>query len=230
MDNNRDFKGVWIPKAVWLDGDLNALDKVILVEIDSLCGEDGCFASNDYLASFCQCSPSKVSKAVQKLTGLGYLKVESFDGRNRVLRSMLVNFTRQPSKKCQAASQNMPAINIDSNIESNIVLSDDNTKGVNADGSYGKVEINGLFDSWESITGLPITSNKTKNRYACNNLINKYGVDGVEKLIRVVEKAQTDRYAPRVADFCDLQAKLNQLLLWAKNQVTNSQVISVEDF
>lgn len=96
--------------------------------------------------------------------------------------------------------------------------------------SYGKVEINQLFETWESTTGLPITSNKTKNRYACNNLINKYGVEGVEKLIRVVEKAQMDKYAPRVADFCDLQAKLNQLLLWAKGQTVNQQVISVEDF
>lgn len=96
--------------------------------------------------------------------------------------------------------------------------------------TYGKPEINQLFETWESTTGLPITSNKTKNRYACNNLINKYGVDGVEKLIRVVERAQLDQYAPRVADFCDLQAKLNQLLVWAKGQTTNSRVISVEDF
>ena len=95
---------------------------------------------------------------------------------------------------------------------------------------HGKPEINHLFESWEQFTGLPITSNQQKNRYACHNLVNKYGVDGVEKLIRVVEKAQADKYAPRVADFCDLQAKLNQLLLWAKSQTVNSQVISVEDF
>ena len=46
----------------------------------------------------------------------------------------------------------------------------------------------------------------------------------------MVEKAQTDRYAPRVADFCDLQAKLNQLLVWAKGKAHSSSVISVEDF
>ena len=28
MNDNRDFKGVWIPKEVWLDTRLNALDKV----------------------------------------------------------------------------------------------------------------------------------------------------------------------------------------------------------
>lgn len=44
MAEIRDFKGVWIPKEVWLDTRLNALDKVILTEIDSLDnGERGCY-------------------------------------------------------------------------------------------------------------------------------------------------------------------------------------------
>lgn len=72
--NSRDFKGVWIPKEVWLDTDLNALDKIILVEIDSLDSEErGCFASNKYLAEFCQCSESKVSRSISKLTKFGYV-------------------------------------------------------------------------------------------------------------------------------------------------------------
>ena len=53
---DRDFKGIWIPKEIWLDERLNALDKIILAEINSLDGEDGCYASNQYLAEFCQCS------------------------------------------------------------------------------------------------------------------------------------------------------------------------------
>jgi hypothetical protein len=39
----RDFKGVWIPKEIWLDERLNALEKIILTEIDSLdATERGC--------------------------------------------------------------------------------------------------------------------------------------------------------------------------------------------
>jgi hypothetical protein len=64
----RDFKGVWIDKNVWLDTRLNALDKMILTEIDSLdASDDGCYASNEYLANFCQCSASKVSASISKL-------------------------------------------------------------------------------------------------------------------------------------------------------------------
>lgn len=102
----RDFKGVWIPKEIWLDERLNALDKIIFVEIDSLCHEDrGCFASNKYLAGFCQCSETKISKAVSKLIDLGYLYVVSFNGRQRELQSCLAKNARQDNKKCKADKQ-----------------------------------------------------------------------------------------------------------------------------
>lgn len=111
----RDFKGVWIPKSIWLDSRLTALDKVILTEIDSLDqGERGCYASNKHIADFCQCSEAKVTKSISHLTKLGYLYVQKFDGRQRELRSRLVNFTRQSSKKCEAESQNLRQSNTSS--------------------------------------------------------------------------------------------------------------------
>lgn len=102
----RDFKGVWIPREVWLDDRLSALDKVILVEIDSLdMGDRGCYASNRHLADFAQCSEAKVSKAISKLTKLGYVYVQKFDGRTRELKSSLAKNTSLPSKKYEADSQ-----------------------------------------------------------------------------------------------------------------------------
>lgn len=102
-DNERDFKGVWIPKEVWLDNRLSALDKVILTEIDSLDqSERGCFASNKHIADFCQCSETKVSKSVSLLIKLGYLYVQSFDGRQRELKSRLSNNANQTCKKDKA--------------------------------------------------------------------------------------------------------------------------------
>lgn len=102
----REFRGVFIDKSIWFDTRLNALEKVILVEIDSLDKEEtGCYAGNDYIAQFCQCSESKVSKSISKLIELGYIYVESFNGRKRILRSRLSENTRLPSKKCQAEKQ-----------------------------------------------------------------------------------------------------------------------------
>jgi len=89
MNQNRDFKGVWIPKEVWLDERLNMLDKGILMEIDSLDNGKGCYAKNEYLAKFCQCSESKISETVSKLIKLEYIRLENFDGRTRILKSNL---------------------------------------------------------------------------------------------------------------------------------------------
>ncbi len=116
---DRDFKGVWIPKAVWLDPRLSALEKVILTEIDSLDGDAGCWASNQHLAEFCQCSESKVSRAVKKLTDLKLIYVAAFDGRRRVLRSSLSKKPRLPEQKAQTGPAKCPESNTGNNTESN---------------------------------------------------------------------------------------------------------------
>lgn len=112
----RGFKGVWIPSAVWLDKRLNALEKIILVEIDSLDnGEKGCFASNQYLADFCQCSERKIRDAIAKLKEYGYLYVSGFDGRVRTLRTRMAELSTEGGKNCQADGQEMPHINKENN-------------------------------------------------------------------------------------------------------------------
>ena len=120
MGTSREFLGVWIPREVWLDERLNMLEKGILVEITSLDkNETGCYASNKYLANFCQCSETKVSTAISKLIELGYLYIKSFDGRQRVLKSRLSNFEGQTFKNCKADSQNLQANNIYNNTNRN---------------------------------------------------------------------------------------------------------------
>jgi hypothetical protein len=115
-EQERDFKGVWIPREVWLDTRLNALDKIILTEIDSLDnGERGCWASNKYIAEFCQCSETKVSTAVSKLIKFGYLYMKSFDGRQRELKSRLSNFERQKNENCKADFESLKENNTSNN-------------------------------------------------------------------------------------------------------------------
>ena len=117
MDNNeRQFKGVWIEKEIWLDKRLNALEKVIYTEISSLDSEEvGCYASNKYLSEFCQCSETKVSTAISKLCELGYIYVKSFDGRTRILKSRLSNFERQNLKNLKADIKILKPNNKDNN-------------------------------------------------------------------------------------------------------------------
>lgn len=116
----RDFKGVWIPKEVWLDARLSALDKVILTEIDSLDqGERGCYASNQYIAEFCQCSTTKVSTSVSKLIEYGYLYVQKFDGRQRELKSRLSISERQDVNNLKADVKKVKDTNISTNTSNN---------------------------------------------------------------------------------------------------------------
>lgn len=110
---NRDFKGVWIPKEIWLSSELSLLEKVILVEISSLDNEEHCTAGNDYFAEFCNCSKSAVTKSIQRLKELNLIKELSFDGRHRKLA--VVNFTNLPSKIYEAESENLRPNNISNN-------------------------------------------------------------------------------------------------------------------
>ena len=87
MKENRDFKGVWIPKEIWLNTDLSIIEKVLLVEIDSLDNSDrGCFASNEYLAKFVQLSEGRVANIISDLKKRKFIIQVFFDGRNRGLK------------------------------------------------------------------------------------------------------------------------------------------------
>ena len=124
-ENQRDFKGVWIPKTIWLDSRLTALDKVILTEIDSLDqGERGCYASNKHIADFCQCSITKVSTSISRLIEFGYLYVQNYDGRQRELKSRLSNFERQTFKKSEADLQKVKESNTENNTSINTDIKD----------------------------------------------------------------------------------------------------------
>ena len=110
---DRDFKGVWIPKEIWLNNDLDMFEKIIYVEIDGLDNENHCVAGNEYFATFCNCSQSKVTKAIKHLKDLNMIEELEFDGRHRKLR--VVKDTIQPRIFYEAASENIRANNIVNN-------------------------------------------------------------------------------------------------------------------
>ena len=82
-ENNRKFKGVWIPADYWLDENLSIMEVVILTEIDSLDGDNGCFASNKHFASFIGMTPAYASKIIKHLKEKGYISV-NYKTENRV--------------------------------------------------------------------------------------------------------------------------------------------------
>ena len=79
MEQERDFKGVWIPKEIWLSKNLTLQEKVMLVEIDSLDNEKGCFATNQYFADFFDISKTRVSLILKSLIEKGYITSKIFN-------------------------------------------------------------------------------------------------------------------------------------------------------
>lgn len=64
---NRAFKGIWIPADIWLNEDLTVMEKLFLVEIDSLDNNEGCYASNAYFAKFFGVSKVRCSQIIKAL-------------------------------------------------------------------------------------------------------------------------------------------------------------------
>ena len=72
----RDFKGVWIPKEIYLHEGLTPTDKFLLVEIESLSKNGECFASNEHFAKFLGVSKKHVSRLISKLSQMNLIKVD----------------------------------------------------------------------------------------------------------------------------------------------------------
>ena len=87
----RKFKGIWIPAEIWLDKNLTLIEKVFLVEIDSLDNEKGCFANNQYFANFFGLSKTRVSIIIGNLIDKDAITSEIIykEGTKQILKRVL---------------------------------------------------------------------------------------------------------------------------------------------
>jgi hypothetical protein len=149
MENlERDFKGVWIKKEIWLNTNLSLIEKVLIVEIDSLDKSNrGCFASNEYLAKFVQLSEGRVANIISDLKKRDFLIQLFFDGRNRGLRinkhkcesSFNENVKPDLTKTGKRTSRKREYTNTDNNTINNTdyILSENSKE-------FSPIEINGI--------------------------------------------------------------------------------------
>ena len=97
---NRDFKGIWIPKDIWLTENLTLQEKVFLAEIDSLDNKDGCFAGNQHFAELFGLSKTRVSLVIKSLvdkemiTSLIIYKEGTKQILKRVLKVSYIGYVR----------------------------------------------------------------------------------------------------------------------------------------
>ena len=101
---SKEFKGVWIPKEIYQDKELNPTEKLILSDIATL-GEY--FKSNETIAKEVGVSIRTASRSIKKLELMGYITTK-LDGRNRVakLTSTLDKMTSTLDKMARHPRQN----------------------------------------------------------------------------------------------------------------------------
>ena len=125
----RDFKGVWIPKNIWLNTELSWMEKLFIVEIDSLDNENHCFARNSYFAKFFQISKPRCTQIIKSLEEKGYLKIYLERSGKQILKRILIvnrdKYSKEPIKDSKLPIKNSKqGIK---NTKSNIIIQDNNT-------------------------------------------------------------------------------------------------------
>lgn len=85
MEVSRKFKGIWIPKEIWLDTDLPMMAKILWAELNSLHDNEngGCYASNEYLTNFLQITERRIQQLLKILKEKELIESIKSDGRIR---------------------------------------------------------------------------------------------------------------------------------------------------
>jgi hypothetical protein len=76
MSEVRYFKGVWIPREIWLNSDLTWMEKLFITEINSLDNDEGCYASNEYFSVFFGLTKQRCSQIINSLIIKKYVSCE----------------------------------------------------------------------------------------------------------------------------------------------------------
>lgn len=100
-EQQRQFKGIWIPKEIWLNKELTMQEKMILVEIESYDnGEIGCYASNKHFVSNFGINSSRISQIIQSLQRKNYITINyEYNGKEIVKRYLHINRPPYPLKE-----------------------------------------------------------------------------------------------------------------------------------
>ena len=76
-EQERAFRGVWIPVEIWLNDTLTLHEKILITEINSFCSRyTSCFASNEHFAKFLQVSTRRVQLLLKSLEEKGIIERE----------------------------------------------------------------------------------------------------------------------------------------------------------
>lgn len=160
------------------------------------------------LAAICNMNPNTLYSALKRLEASTMIQQQS----NKTSTTISIcNWWKYQQDVNNTSNERQSTVNTEQEKKENI-----DTKVSIYKAKTPSVEIDELFDYWQRAIGFAITGQKQKNRYAASNLIKSHGLENVKRLVDGVAKANNDRFAPRIADFVQLQQKQNELINWGK--------------
>jgi len=182
----RAFKGVWIPKEIWLDDNLNWVEKVLLVEIDSLDNEEGCFASNAYFANFFKLSKNRISILISGLETKGYIstrmtyKPGTKQIEKRIIENKHTYMRKHKGGICENAKGGICENAKDNNTSFNNTINNTDNKAAAAEIDNKQYIVRPL-ETWQKLWLFP----NLIQRDDLERLIDEYSDDLVDAAIKV---------------------------------------------
>lgn len=204
MEQKRSFKGVWIPRDIWLAEDLSMQEKVLLVEIDSLDNEDGCYATNEYFGRFMGLSAKHISRLVSSLTKKKKLNIKQENIRGKTKRTLKTAYAKMrtlPPQKCGGTIRKNaePSVN-------NIVNKPSNKIPEQSSGDAKEIvaiidlfaPVNPSYKRWYA---------QKVQRDAVRNLLAVHGMERLKGVIGWLPTANRTKYVPTITTPQQLETK-----------------------
>lgn len=170
------------------------------------------------LAAICNMKPSTVRDALNRLEAATMIRQQADSKATTIYICNWWKYQQDDDSKPTAARQQTDTKQEERKRSKDTKVS--NNKAL-ASRKTPSSDIDDIHQYWAHTVGYEIVGNKQKNRYACSNLIKKHGTEVLKRLIDGVAISQTDKFAPRISDFTQLQAKQNDLISWGKRRTTS---------
>ncbi len=99
MGKDRDFKGIWTPKGIWLSPDIDNNDqRVIWSEINSLDNEFGCVADNQHFMNAFKMTERQVQRVIKALKDKSLISVEINKAKDTRVMRIIGKYKRIPDE------------------------------------------------------------------------------------------------------------------------------------
>ena len=183
------FKGVWMPKAVFVIDDLTLHQKIILSMVLNLSSDKACIATNHYIGEILGIHPTRVSVHLNNLKKMNYLDIKLVRNDSKHITKRLITPTPALRNRLgglsetanQPISETAKGIIKNYNKEDNKYI-DDSSKTINKDKEIKQTD--DFVKFWNTIPSIRRV-NKTRTKKNWIKATQKESVETIQKAMEL---------------------------------------------